>query len=152
MHIRIVVAAIIGVLGVAFSAAAEPLSCNVSGYKAQTGLTASVAGDVATVNWSGANQQELRASFAVVNAAPVIRELSVRTSGTWRPIAANLTPEFRIVSGVRRMSNQQMQQAAQQLPLDKMTLIVVGDLAKVEPQLKALPELQGVQFQRVTVF
>jgi hypothetical protein len=31
-------------------------------------------------------------------------------------------------------------------------LIVVGDLAKVEPQLKALPELQGVPFQRVTVF
>ena len=56
------------------------------------------------------------------------------------------------VPKVMAVSNQQMQQAAEQLPLDKMTLIVVGDLAKVEPQLKALPELQGVQFQRVTVF
>ena len=56
------------------------------------------------------------------------------------------------VPKVMAVSNQQMQQAAQQLPLDKMTLIVVGDLAKVEPQLKALPELQGLQFQRVTVF
>ena len=51
------------------------------------------------------------------------------------------------------VTNSQIQQAARdQLPLDKMTLIVVGDLARVEPQLRALPELQGVQFQRVKVF
>lgn len=37
------------------------------------------------------------------------------------------------------------------LPLDKLTLVVVGDLKTVEPQLKALPELANVPFQRVTV-
>ncbi len=42
--------------------------------------------------------------------------------------------------------------ARERLPLDKATIVVVGDLAKVEPQLKALPELQGVTFQRVTPF
>jgi hypothetical protein len=36
-------------------------------------------------------------------------------------------------------------------PLDKLTLVVVGDLKTVEPQLKALPELANVPFQRVTV-
>ena len=57
------------------------------------------------------------------------------------------------VPRVLAVTNAQMQQAArEQLPLDRMTLIVVGDLAKVEPQLKALPELQRVQFQRVTMF
>jgi predicted Zn-dependent peptidase len=57
------------------------------------------------------------------------------------------------VPKVIAVTNPQMQAAArEQLPLDKMTLVVVGDLAKVEPQLKALPELQGVEFQRVTVF
>ena len=57
------------------------------------------------------------------------------------------------VPKVLAVTNAQMQQAArEQLPLDRMTLVVVGDLAKVEPQLKALPELQGVQFRRVTVF
>jgi predicted Zn-dependent peptidase len=51
------------------------------------------------------------------------------------------------------VTNPQMQQAAREvLPLDRMTLVVVGDLAKVEPQLRALPELKGVQFQRVTPF
>ena len=57
------------------------------------------------------------------------------------------------VPRVMAVTNAQMQQAArEQLPLDKMTLVVVGDLAKVEPQLKALPELQSVEFERATVF
>jgi predicted Zn-dependent peptidase len=57
------------------------------------------------------------------------------------------------VPKVIAVTNPQIQQAAREhLPLDKATLIVVGDLVKVEPQLKALPELQGVPFQRVTVF
>jgi predicted Zn-dependent peptidase len=57
------------------------------------------------------------------------------------------------VPRVMAVTNSQIQQAArEQLPLDKLTLVVVGDLAKVEPQLKALPELQNVQFERVTVF
>jgi predicted Zn-dependent peptidase len=57
------------------------------------------------------------------------------------------------VPRVMAVTNSQMQQAArEQLPLDKMTLIVVGDLAKVEPQLKALPELQSVNFERATGF
>ncbi len=37
------------------------------------------------------------------------------------------------------------------LPLDKATVVVVGDLATVTPQLQALPELQGVTPQTVTV-
>lgn len=57
------------------------------------------------------------------------------------------------VPNVLRVSGADMQRlAGRSLPLGKMILVVVGDLAKVEPQLKALPELQGVQFQRVTPF
>jgi len=42
--------------------------------------------------------------------------------------------------------------AARTLPLEKMIIVVVGDLAKVEPQLKALPELGNARFERVTPF
>jgi predicted Zn-dependent peptidase len=42
--------------------------------------------------------------------------------------------------------------AGRTLPLEKMTIVVVGDLAKVEPQLKALPELRNVRFERVKPF
>jgi len=37
------------------------------------------------------------------------------------------------------------------LPLDRMTLVVVGDLKTVVPQLKAQPELAKLNFQTVTV-
>jgi predicted Zn-dependent peptidase len=40
----------------------------------------------------------------------------------------------------------------QALPLERMTLVVVGDLAKITPQLKTLPELKNVQFQTVKPF
>jgi len=56
------------------------------------------------------------------------------------------------VPKVIAVTNPQMQEAARLLPIDKMTLVVVGDLSKVEPQLKALPELQGMQFQTVKPF
>ncbi|HEX8513266.1 MAG TPA: pitrilysin family protein [Allosphingosinicella sp.] len=57
------------------------------------------------------------------------------------------------VPSLLRVSGADMQRlAGRSLPLGKMTLVVVGDLAKVEPQLKALPELKGVTFQRVTPF
>lgn len=45
----------------------------------------------------------------------------------------------------------QMQAAARALPLDKMMLVIVGDLKMVRPQLEALPELKGVEFKIVTV-
>jgi predicted Zn-dependent peptidase len=48
--------------------------------------------------------------------------------------------------------NQLTQLSREYMPLDKMTLVVVGDLPKIEPQLKALPELQGWQFERVKPF
>lgn len=57
------------------------------------------------------------------------------------------------VPRILAVQDSQLQQLARQyLPLDKMTLVVVGDLAKVEPQLKTLPELQGWQFQRANPF
>lgn len=40
--------------------------------------------------------------------------------------------------------------AAAQLPLDRLVLVVVGDLATVRPQLEALPELKGMTLEVVT--
>lgn len=55
------------------------------------------------------------------------------------------------VPGVLAVTPAQMEEAAKaHLPLDKMTLVVVGDLATVRPQLEALPELQGATMQVVT--
>ena len=88
---------------------ADPLTCDLAGYKAASDLTASVTNNTLTVAWSGDRGQELRLRFAIVAGAPTIEELAVKKrGGAWSVLAANVTPDFRVVSGLRRMSNQQM--------------------------------------------
>ncbi|MEE8294830.1 MAG: pitrilysin family protein [Sphingomonadales bacterium] len=51
------------------------------------------------------------------------------------------------VSRVLAVEDAQMSEiAASQLPLDQMTLVVVGDLSLIEEQIRALPELEGAEF------
>src|SRR5262245_11017715 len=84
------------------------LTCNLAGYKAATGLTAAIEGDVLNVSWAGQGTSQLRARFAIDNGTPTVRDLSVRRgSGEWATLGQNLTPEYRITTGVRRMSNDQ---------------------------------------------
>lgn len=57
------------------------------------------------------------------------------------------------VPGVLAVTPDQMQALAREwMPLDRMTLVVVGDLATVEPQLRAMPELAGMPIERVDPF
>jgi predicted Zn-dependent peptidase len=66
-------------------------------------------------------------------------------------LPANWLDNF--VPGVLATTPAQMQALAKQwLPLDKATIVVVGDLATVEPQIRALPELQGMPIERVDPF
>jgi hypothetical protein len=89
---------------------AQSLSCDMSQYKAASGLTAAIAQGALAVTWSGSSGTELRASYAIENSQPVVRELAVRRSGgQWSPLGQNLTPEFYVKSGVRRMTTQQGQ-------------------------------------------
>src|SRR5262245_51268781 len=86
---------------------AEPMVCSMSSYKAAIGLSAVNANDTLTISWSGDTDQELRLSLGITNGTPVVHELAIRRGedGAWAIVAANLAPEFRIVSGVRRISN-----------------------------------------------
>ncbi len=89
---------------------ADPLQCDLSGYKSAAGLAAMMAGDALTVTWEGDKQQELRLRLGIEQGTPTIRELAVHRKGAaWAVLAANATPEFRVVSGVRRMSGQQLE-------------------------------------------
>jgi hypothetical protein len=97
------------VLGLVSTAWADPLTCDLAGYKAATDLNASVVNNTLAVAWAGDRGQELRMRFAVSAGTPTIEELAVRKrGGAWNVLAANVTPDFRVVSGLRRMSNQQM--------------------------------------------
>ena len=94
----------------ASAAHADPLKCDVSGYKGLSGLSAVAEQDVVTISWSGQGGAELRARYAIDGGQPVVRELAVKKSGgQWSTLGQNLTPEYRVVTGVRRMTEQQAQ-------------------------------------------
>ena len=103
--------ALFGILAITAPAAwADPLTCTVAGYRAADGLTAAVANDALTATWDGDQGQEVRMRIAVVSGVPTIQELAVRPRGNgWRTIASGLTPDFRVVTGLRRVTEQQLQ-------------------------------------------
>ena len=100
-----------GILAITAPAAwADPLTCTVAGYRAADGLTAVVGNDTLTVTWDGDQGQEVRMRIAVVSGVPTIQELAVRPRGNgWRTIASGVTPDFRVVTGLRRVTEQQLQ-------------------------------------------
>jgi hypothetical protein len=62
------------------------------------------------VTWQGERAQTLRAAFVVVAGQPLVRELAARPNGrSWVVLATDLIPEFEVVSGRRRISEQQLE-------------------------------------------
>ena len=95
-------------------AVADPLNCSLSQYKAISGLTAVADAATLTLTWDGDRNQELRLRLGIAEGTPTIQDLSVRRRGGapstgWASLAANVTPEFRVVSGIRRMDNQSLE-------------------------------------------
>src|SRR5450755_1158181 len=91
------------------TAAGQGLNCDLHEYRPAEGLTASIANGVLQINWQGERDQQLRAAFTIRNGNPMVRELAVRAGqGTWQILGSNLSPEFDVVSGRRRISEQQM--------------------------------------------
>ena len=96
-------------LGFAAFCSAASLPYDLTGYRDQPGLKAQVAGEALQLSWDGAGGQQLRASFAVENGVPVVRELAVRKKGgPWQVLGRSLTPEFDTVSGKRRIGTDQL--------------------------------------------
>jgi len=88
---------------------ADPLTCSVTKYKASPGLTAAVADNIATITWDGDNHQELRLRLTIQGGTPTIQELAVkRQGGAWTTLLNHAMPDFRVVSGLRRITNQQL--------------------------------------------
>jgi len=98
-----------GLIFPAWEAKGDQLNCSLAEYRALPGLTAVVAGDTLTVTWEGDRNQELRLRLTIDGGTPEIQELAARRKGeAWVTLAANAKPEFRVVSGLRRITNQQL--------------------------------------------
>lgn len=98
-----------GLFLAATAVCAQPLNCEFTEYRDQPGLKAAMSGGALEVNWDGEPGQQLRVRFTVEEAQPVVKELAVRRSrGEWSVLGRDLTPEFHVTSGVRRISEQQL--------------------------------------------
>ena len=90
-------------------AANGDIACDLAGYKPQDGLKAQLRSSVLEVAWQGERREQLKASFAIQNGQPVVRELAARKEGrSWIALGQNLTPEFQVTTGKRRLSMQQV--------------------------------------------
>jgi hypothetical protein len=102
--------AVVTAMAMTATRGAEPLRCDVSGYKTLTGLTAMAAADTLAIAWLGERGAELRARFTLADGQPMIRDLAISRPGApWAVIGENLKPEYHVVTGVRRMTRQQAQ-------------------------------------------
>ena len=90
-------------------AAAEPLDCDFSDYKATAGLKAETLDGDVHFEWSGAASGQLRATFGVDSGQPVVRQFAALSrAGHWAPLVQNGRPEFHVSEGKRRISYQQL--------------------------------------------
>ncbi|HET8547176.1 MAG TPA: hypothetical protein VFL57_04190 [Bryobacteraceae bacterium] len=101
----------LSILSLLPAAALAAPRCDLRDYRPQPDLVAESGNNgELRVTWQGERNQELRAVFVVNNAQPVIRSLAARAgAGNWSELATNLTPDFEITSGRRRISNQQLE-------------------------------------------
>src|SRR5258708_3371581 len=87
---------------------ADTVTCDLAQYKPTSGLTAAMDQNVLTVSWPGQNGSEMRARYAIDSGQPTVRDLAVRKAGgQWVTLGQNLTPDYHVLSGIRRMSTQQ---------------------------------------------
>ena len=91
----------------ASAAQADVLNCSLAEYQAAPGLAAAEVDDTLTLTWDGDTNQEVRLRLTIASGTPTIRDLAVRhKGGAWATLASNVTPEFRVASGLRRITNQ----------------------------------------------
>ncbi len=91
------------------AAPAQSLNCDLKSYKSQEGLTANLRDSALELQWLGERGEQLRASFTIRDGQPVVHELAARKAGAaWVILARDVTPEFQVTTGKRRLSGQQV--------------------------------------------
>ena len=89
-------------------AVGQSLNCTMDqGYKPAAGMTAVTTGGTVTLTWPGEDGAQLRASFAIENGQPIVKELAARQGGAWAVLGKDLTPEFQVTTGKRRIASTQ---------------------------------------------
>ena len=105
-------------------AGAQALNCSFQGYKAQDGLKAEMRSGALVLTWQGERAETLRAILTVSAGQPVVRELAVEKNGKWSVLGHDLSPEFQVATGRRRIS------AQQEVPLRQLGLFTPENIER----------------------
>ena len=90
-------------------AAAQAVKCDLQNSKPVAGITAEQHGEAVLLSWQGESNQQLRAQFAIRNGQPTVSELAARDAdGQWVVLGKDLSPEFEVTTGKRRISATQL--------------------------------------------
>jgi hypothetical protein len=104
-----VLAALLGVVVATGVSEAQTLNCDLRDYKSVDGVKAEMSRGSVGLTWEGEAGQELRAQFALRDSQPVVQELAARKSGgQWVVLGKELTPQFEVTTGRRRISSTEM--------------------------------------------
>lgn len=91
------------------AATAQTMSCNLQDWKSIAGVSVTASRDSVEVTWPGEQGQQNRARFALRNGQPVIAELAAKKAGgAWDVLGMNLTPDFQVTTGRRRISTTEL--------------------------------------------
>jgi hypothetical protein len=91
------------------AAYAQGLNCNLQSYKEAPGVKAEMRAGSLGLSWNGEGGQQLRAVLALKNGQPLVQELAARKGGgRWIVLGKDLSPEYEVTTGRRRLSEQQM--------------------------------------------
>ena len=88
----------------------QPLACDLSAYESRPDAAARLSASGLTVEWAGTADEAVRLRLALRDGAPTVAELALRPdqNAPWNVVATELGVEFRVVEGLRRISNQQL--------------------------------------------
>jgi hypothetical protein len=86
-------------------AEAQALRCNLDNYKPMVGIDVQQVGNSVSLTWQGESGQQLRAQFSIHQGQPVVQKIEARkANGQWKVLGRDLTPDFQVTSGRRRLS------------------------------------------------
>ena len=102
---------------------ATPIDFDLTKYKTQPGLEATVSNNMLEIIWNGEKNTQVKLQLTIENGVPTIKEMAIQEVGEkWQLIGSDLTPEYRIVSGIRRVTQQQTE------PLEKLGVELTADV------------------------
>jgi hypothetical protein len=85
-------------------AAAQEFRCSFDDYKPIEGLRVVMNRGILEMSWPGEEGQELQAQFSIRDGHPIVRQLAARSGGAWDVLGKDLSPDFQVTTGRRRIS------------------------------------------------